>query len=315
VSDGVKSGEPGQTTSASAPAKAASAKAGSTKAGSTRSQASGSAAAGSGSAKSAPVKSAPVKSAAAGSGAARSAPVKSAAAGSGAAKSGTVESAAAGSGAAKSGTVRSAPARSVRPVSTKAERRAAAKAARAAAARRRRLIRIGSWAGAAVLVVAVIVGVFLVVGGDEQPTATASASGAPAAQACGAAFPPIPEGADPALCTKPTVTAGTGQLTELKVTTLIEGTGAAVAAGQSLTVNYVGVTYTSGEEFDASWKDQRPYPFVLGEGRVIPGWDQGLVGVKVGSRVQLDIPSNLAYGDSGDPAGPLRFVVDVLAAS
>jgi peptidylprolyl isomerase len=179
-------------------------------------------------------------------------------------------------------------------------------------------MRMGSWAGVALLALGVIIGVYLVVGGDDQPTATPAASGtptAPAEQACGAAFPPVPAGADPALCTKPTVTAGTGQLTELKVTTLIEGTGAPAASGQKLTVNYVGVSYTSGEQFDASWDSQRPYTFDLGAGGVIPGWDQGLVGVKVGSRVQLDIPSNLAYGDSGDPAGPLRFVVDVLSAS
>ena len=109
-------------------------------------------------------------------------------------------------------------------------------------------------------------------------------------------------------------------MTELKVTTLVEGAGAAAATGQSLTVNYVGVSYKTGTQFDASWDGQnpKPYTFELGAGGVIPGWDQGLVGVKVGSRVQLDIPSALAYGDNpsdGRPAGPLRFVVDVLSAT
>ncbi|MBN1172170.1 MAG: FKBP-type peptidyl-prolyl cis-trans isomerase, partial [Micromonosporaceae bacterium] len=122
---------------------------------------------------------------------------------------------------------------------------------------------------------------------------------------------------DPALATKPEVTAGTGELTELKVTPLIEGKGATVTSGQQLSVQYVGVSYPTGEEFDSSWSGGEPFTFVVGEGQVITGWDQGLIGVRVGSRVQLDIPSALAYGDStsnGAPAGPLRFVVDVLSA-
>jgi peptidylprolyl isomerase len=101
------------------------------------------------------------------------------------------------------------------------------------------------------------------------------------------------------------------------VTPLIKGTGPATRNGQQLTVNYVGVSYRTGEEFDASWNRSQTFDFELGAGGVIKGWDQGLVGVTVGSRVQLDIPSNLAYGDdAGDrPSGPLRFVVDVLAAT
>ncbi len=124
-------------------------------------------------------------------------------------------------------------------------------------------------------------------------------------------------GTDPALKTKPVVTAGTGDLTKLTVTTLINGPGATVTAGQNLSVNYVGVTYKDGKEFDSSWSRSQPFEFAVGQGNVIKGWDQGLVGVKVGSRVQLDIPSDLAYGDNparGAPGGPLRFVVDVLSS-
>ena len=127
-----------------------------------------------------------------------------------------------------------------------------------------------------------------------------------------------PAGADPALGTKPTVTAGTGDVTALKVTPLITGTGPAVQSGQTITVNYVGVTFKDGKEFDSSWKNSQAFTTQIGNGQVIKGWDQGLVGVKVGSRVQLDIPANLAYGDNptgGAPAGALRFVVDVLSAS
>ena len=122
-----------------------------------------------------------------------------------------------------------------------------------------------------------------------------------------------------ALKTKPVVTAGEGTLTELTVKTLVEGGGAPVTAGQTLSVNYVGVSYKTGEEFDSSWSRSQPFDVVIGQGQVIEGWDKGLIGVKVGSRVQLDIPAAMAYGDeastSGAPTGPLRFVVDVISAA
>jgi FKBP-type peptidyl-prolyl cis-trans isomerase len=212
---------------------------------------------------------------------------------------------------------------------SKAERRAAAKAAkaRAAAAKRRRQMLASVAAGLAI--VGVLIGVFFLIRGavssDDSGAGQSSAAqsstasgGTPTAAgaASNAAFPPLPAGADPALATKPTVGAGTGEVTALKVTPLIEGTGAAAQTGQQITVNYVGVTFRDGKEFDASWNRSEPFSFQLGSGNVIAGWDQGLVGAKVGSRVQLDIPSNLAYGDNpgaGRPGGPLRFVVDVLA--
>ncbi|MFG2040667.1 FKBP-type peptidyl-prolyl cis-trans isomerase [Dactylosporangium sp. NPDC048998] len=98
----------------------------------------------------------------------------------------------------------------------------------------------------------------------------------------------------------------------------VAGAGAAAQAGQTITVNYVGVTLADGKEFDSSWNRSQPLSFALGGGNVIQGWDQGLVGVKVGSRVQLDIPAALAYGDnprSGAPRGALRFIVDVLSVA
>jgi len=200
---------------------------------------------------------------------------------------------------------------------TKAEKRALAKAAKAKAlaAKKRRDALVGVLAGLAVL--AVIIGTWYWIGTDsskknEQPGATV------ADKVCPAAFPPVPAGADKALCDKPAATAGTGELTKLTVTPLIEGKGAPVQAGQQITVNYVGVSYKTGQEFDTSWKRLEAFPFQVGAGKVIKGWDQGLVGVKVGSRVQLDIPSDLAYGEdasNGAPTGPLRFIVDVLAAS
>jgi peptidylprolyl isomerase len=199
-----------------------------------------------------------------------------------------------------------------------ASKQAAAERARQRrAARRRRLIlTVG---GTAVGVLALILLVVWSFGGfdaKKHPTAGSSASVNPSATV--AAFPQLPPGADQALATKPTVSAGSGTLSKLNVTTLVEGKGAAVASGQSLSVNYVGVTYADGKEFDSSWKRSEAFTFTVGAGNVIKGWDQGLVGVKVGSRVQLDIPPDLAYGDhpsGGQPGGALRFVIDVLSAT
>ncbi|MER5702541.1 FKBP-type peptidyl-prolyl cis-trans isomerase [Micromonospora sp. NPDC002296] len=205
----------------------------------------------------------------------------------------------------------------------KAERRLGLQLAakKAAEAKRRRQSILGALSGLAV--VAILVGVFVVVnqGDDDAPGEFASAPSAGAsAPSAGPTAPPaqqLPEGADPALATKPKVEAGKGELKKLGVTTLIKGKGPAVKSGQQITTNYVGVFYKDGKEFDASWKTGQPATFAIGVGQVIKGWDQGLVGVNVGSRVQLDLPAELAYGNDasgGRPAGPLRFVVDVLAA-
>jgi peptidylprolyl isomerase len=206
------------------------------------------------------------------------------------------------------------------PLKTKAEKRAEAKVAKARARaiqKRRQALAVG---GAAVGVLAVLVGLVLWVGhSSSHPSAAAAADGpSPGAAPSSAAFPPVPAGADPALSKKPAVTGGSGTVSKLKTTTLIQGTGPAVKAGQTINVNYVGVTYADGKEFDSSWSRSEAFSFQAGGGNVIKGWDQGLIGVTVGSRVQLDIPAGLAYGDSpsgGQPAGALRFVVDVLSAS
>jgi len=98
---------------------------------------------------------------------------------------------------------------------------------------------------------------------------------------------------------------------------LIEGTGAEAKSGDKVTVQYVGVNYKNGEEFDASWNRGEPYPFTLGASEVIPGWDQGVEGMKVGGRRELIVPPELGYGESGfPPAIPpnetLIFVIDLL---
>lgn len=189
----------------------------------------------------------------------------------------------------------------------KAERRAAAKVLKERRRRAARRKRILTYVASVLGVVVIIGGVAVACGAVGNKAADVSASAGPASEA--------PQ--DPALQTKPTVTAGTTELTKLTVNTIIQGTGAEVKSGQNLSVNYVGVSYTTGVEFDSSWKNGSPFSFAIGNGGVIKGWDQGLIGVKVGSRVQLDIPTELAYPE--EPAGsatsgPLRFVVDVLSA-
>jgi peptidylprolyl isomerase len=121
--------------------------------------------------------------------------------------------------------------------------------------------------------------------------------------------------------TKPTVTVPSGPApTTLQKQDLIAGTGAAAVAGKKVSVQYVGVSYATGKQFDASWDRGQPFQFVLGEGDVIKGWDQGVPGMKVGGRRQLVIPPDLAYGPAGAPPaiGPnetLVFVVDLLSVS
>jgi peptidylprolyl isomerase len=97
----------------------------------------------------------------------------------------------------------------------------------------------------------------------------------------------------------------------------IEGTGTEAKSGDEVTVHYVGVGLKSGEEFDASWDRNEPLSFPLGAGRVIPGWDQGVVGMKVGGQRELIIPPQLAYGEEGSqgvigPNETLVFVIDLL---
>jgi peptidylprolyl isomerase len=121
------------------------------------------------------------------------------------------------------------------------------------------------------------------------------------------------------LSTEPKVTVPTGPApAKLETKELIKGTGAEAKAGDKITVNYVGVLYKGGKEFNASWETKEPFSFTVGEGQVIKGWDQGIPGMKVGGRRELIIPAELAYGAAGSgskipPNSPLVFVVDLLA--
>jgi peptidylprolyl isomerase len=105
---------------------------------------------------------------------------------------------------------------------------------------------------------------------------------------------------------------------ELEITDIWEGNGTAAKAGDTVQVHYVGVAYSTGEEFDASWSRGLPLEFELGAGRVIAGWDAGVQGMKVGGRRQLVIPPDLAYGDRGAgnviaPGETLIFVCDLVS--
>ncbi|HTW09958.1 MAG TPA: FKBP-type peptidyl-prolyl cis-trans isomerase [Acidimicrobiales bacterium] len=114
----------------------------------------------------------------------------------------------------------------------------------------------------------------------------------------------VPDGAPPAV---------------LQLEDLVVGEGAEARPGQRVTVQYVGVSWSTGEEFDASWDRGEPFDFTLAAGEVIRGWDQGVAGMRVGGRRRVTVPPHLGYGDRG--AGgvikggeTLIFVVDLVDA-
>jgi peptidylprolyl isomerase len=158
-------------------------------------------------------------------------------------------------------------------------------------------------------------------GGDEEPaaapqeTATATAtpepSGAVDAASIGKDLTKKPEVAQP---------SGTPPA-ELQKTDIVKGKGKAAKAGDTVSVQYVGNSWSTGAQFDASWdRGSEPFQFPLGAGQVIPGWDQGVAGMKEGGRRLLVIPPDLAYGDQSPspdigPNETLIFVVDLQKVS
>jgi peptidylprolyl isomerase len=160
--------------------------------------------------------------------------------------------------------------------------------------KRDQLIFVGALAVAAVVAVVVV----LITGGDDGSSSS---------------------DASVDTSTKPTVEVPDGPPpTTLQVDDIVVGDGAEATAGDTLTMQYVGVNYDDGKQFDASWDNGAPYVTQIGVGAVIPGWDQGLVGQTVGSRVLLVVPSKLGYGEEGSgaikPGDDLVFAVDILAA-
>lgn len=147
---------------------------------------------------------------------------------------------------------------------------------------------------------------------------------APTATAGGTVVPYHPSASDPKVAFGPkgatiTVPTKVKPPTNLTVTLLKRGTGPPIENGQTVVTQYTGAVWRSGKQFDSSWQHGFPESFVLGAGQVLPGWEQGLGGTPVGSRVLLVIPPGLAYGQSAQPpdinsGDTLVFVVDIVAA-
>jgi len=151
----------------------------------------------------------------------------------------------------------------------------------------------------------------------DQALAKSSASTPSTTATTPTATPKTP--ASGPLSKEPKVTPPSGPApTRLVVKDIIKGTGPEAKVGGSVTVNYVGVLYHGGKEFDASWKRGEPATFSLEPGKLIAGWTQGIPGMKVGGRRELIIPAALAYGAKGSPPtippnAPLVFVIDLLS--
>ncbi|MDQ0797351.1 FKBP-type peptidyl-prolyl cis-trans isomerase [Streptomyces sp. B1I3] len=143
--------------------------------------------------------------------------------------------------------------------------------------------------------------------GDDKASDSVSKNG----------FPAITAGAK--FGEKPTLAKGEGDPPkELKIDVISEGGGAKLKNGEAVQVNYLGQAWDSTKPFDNSFDRKQPFGLILGAGMVIPGWEQGLVGQKVGSRVQLVVPPELGYGEQGQgqdikPNATLVFVVDVVS--
>ena len=104
---------------------------------------------------------------------------------------------------------------------------------------------------------------------------------------------------------------------ELQIKDIVKGKGPAARNGDEVSMNYVGLTWSTSVEFDSSWERGEPYTLTLGKGEVIKGWDEGIVGMRKGGRRELTIPAELAYGAQGSPPdiGPneaLRFIIDLV---
>jgi len=118
---------------------------------------------------------------------------------------------------------------------------------------------------------------------------------------------------------RPTITiSDQSPPTTLRIQDVVVGSGQEAVSGETVTVQYVGMAWSTRKEFDASWDAGQPYGFALGAGRVIQGWDQGVAGMKVGGRRILVIPPDLGYGAEGyaqviGPNETLVFVVDLVS--
>jgi peptidylprolyl isomerase len=163
--------------------------------------------------------------------------------------------------------------------------------------------------------VVVLVGAIYVFSGDDNKSVSGATTSVLDVPAPSTIDPNTPTTLAPP---KPEVSIPAALPTELKVTTITEGTGEPAKVGDSMDVHYIGYLSADGTVFDNSYDRGSPLQVTLGAGRVIEGWDQGLVGLKVGGRYEIDIPAALAYGDTGSgdvikPGDPISFIVDIMA--
>jgi peptidylprolyl isomerase len=165
----------------------------------------------------------------------------------------------------------------------------------------------------------------LVVGGgvaacgeDDEPASTPTAT--PTETASAAGIEALVQGTPKKTDAKPTVPAPKGDPpSELVIRDIVKGKGPKAKAGDTLSMQYVGTSWSTGQQFDASWdRGAQPFAFQLGAGMVIAGWDNGLVGMQKGGRRLLVIPPDQGYGPQGTPDGTIApndtlvFVVDLV---
>jgi len=171
----------------------------------------------------------------------------------------------------------------------------------------------------ALLFAGVAVAVFVAACGSSSSGSSSTTSATQEAQASTSGAAPTTPTSGP-LSKEPSVTRPSGPAPhKLETKEIITGTGKQATTGDHVTVNYVGVLYSDGSKFDASWDRNEPFSFTLGAHEVIPGWEEGVEGMRVGGRRELIIPPELAYGANGSPPKippneTLIFVVDLLGA-
>jgi peptidylprolyl isomerase len=174
-----------------------------------------------------------------------------------------------------------------------------------------------------ILSLALVLGAGVAACGDDDDSASESgaetaATPTPTETAAAAGIEALVQGTSDKTDAKPEVPAPQGDPpNELVIRDIVKGKGPKAKPGDTLTMQYVGVAWSNGQQFDASWDAGQPFPFQLGAGMVIQGWDQGMVGMQKGGRRLLVIPPDLGYGaqGAGDAIGPnetLIFVVDLV---
>jgi len=169
------------------------------------------------------------------------------------------------------------------------------------------------------IVLALIIGAGVAAcGGDDSSSGETAATATPTPTANPANIDEIAAGISKNTQTEPKIVTPKGDPpTKLVIKDIVKGKGPKAKAGDQLTMQYVGNSWSTGEQFDASWDRGQAFPFQLGAGMVIPGWDQGMVGMRAGGRRLLILPPDLGYGAGGTPDGTIApnetliFAVDL----